>query len=300
MKRIQKYFLMGTMAFAMGLTSCNDEEGIAPSADLKAFNFVSEPGEGEITIKWDVPASNPGFMYMTMVYTDPRDKVTRCKSISPYTEEIVIPNTRARYGDSYSFTFTPYSETDTPGESFTLDKCKSGKAKATTTIEKVPVKIVKYSTNAQEPQEGPLDNLFDNNPSTFFHSQWSNGGGPANHWVTLELGEEVKRFEIATVNRVGGGNNNPREVKLYRLASMDDKEFDINSPFASYKHEKIAQGEEFFKMIPALDKDELETPVKYLRYLAKSSTQFWHLAEMKINKVILHKFDPETDEKEVE
>ncbi len=287
------------MAFAMGLTSCNDEEGIAPSADLKAFNFVSEPGEGEITIKWDVPANNPGFMYMTMVYTDPRDKVTRCKSISPYTEEIVIPNTRARYGDSYSFTFTPYSETDTPGQPFILDKCKSGKAKATTTIEKVPVKIVNYSTNAQELSEGPLKYLFDNNTSTFFHSKWD-GASPENHWVTLELGEEVKRFEIATVNRVGGGGNNPREVKLYRLASMEDNEFDINSPFASYKHEKIAQGEEFFKMIPAQDKDELETPVKYLRYLAKSSTKFWHLAEMKINKVILHKFDPETDEKEVE
>ena len=300
MKNLQKYMMMGALALAVGFTSCSDdEEDVVPTADLASMNFSHEPGAGEITLKWDVPAENPGFMYMTMVYTDPRDKVTRTQTISPYTEEIVIPNTRARYGSSYSFTFTPYSETDTPGKSFVLDNCKSNAAPATTTVERVPISILGYSTKAQEPSEGPLKDMFDGNRSTFFHSAWSVDKGP-NHWVTVELEEALTRFEIATVNRNGGGSN-PSYVKLYKVSSLDQAETDLEHPFYEYEHKNRGSGGEFTKMCPEQSEPDFKEPVKFLRYLAKGgNSTFWHLAEFDVNKVILHTYDPETDEEEVE
>lgn len=300
MKNLHKYILMGSLFLSIGLTSCNnDDVVVVPTADLASMNFTHEPGEGQITIKWDVPAENPGFMYMTMVYTDPRDKVTKTKTISPYTEEIVIPETRARYKDSYSFTFTPYSETNTPGQSFTLDKCSSLAAPATTTVEKIKLSLADVTTNAAEPSEGPLANLTDGNTSNFFHTAWSVDKGDK-HWVDLDLGEEVTRFEIHTWNR-NGGSNHPKEVKLYRLSSMDDNSIDMeNGYFYQYTHPATAAGAEAQVMYPAQNDDEMSQPVRYLRYYAKSSATFWHLAEMEINKVIVHIYDPETDETEVE
>ena len=292
--------MMGALALAVGFTSCSDdEEEIVPSVDLASMNFTHEPGEGEITLKWDIPAENAGFMYMKMVYTDPRDKVTRTLSISPYTEEIVIPNTRARYGSSYSFTFTPYSETDTPGKSFVLDNCQSNAAPATTTIERVPISITGYSTNAQEPNEGPLQDMFDGNKDSFFHSAWSTNKG-SNHWVTVELSEAVDRLEIVTVNR-NGGNNHPNNVKLYKVESLDQAEFDLESPIFEYTHRNRSRGGENQQLCPLQEDEAFKEPVKYLRYLAEGGgSVFWHLAEFSVNKIVLHIYDPETDEEEVE
>ena len=300
MKNLKKYMMMGALALAIGFTSCSDDDDVVvPTADLASFNFTHEPGEGEITLKWNVTPETAGFMYMKMVYTDPRDKVTRTVTISPYTTEIVIPNTRARYGANYSFTFTPYSETDTPGTSFTLDNCKSNPAAATTTVERIPLTINSYSTNAQEPSEGPLKGLFDGNPSTFFHSAWSTNMGP-NHWITVELSEEADRFEIVTINR-DGGNNHPDNVKLYKVSSLDDNNFDVEKPIFTYKHKNRGRGGENQQMCPLQEDPAFKEPVKFLRYLADGGgSVFWHLAEFSVNKVILHKYDPETDEKEVE
>ena len=289
---------MGAMALAVGFTSCSDDDdAIVPTADLSSMNFTFEPGAGEITLKWDVPAENPGFMYMTMSYTDPRDKKTRVQTISPYTTEIVIPNTRARYGSEYSFTFTPYSETDTPGSAFVLDNCSSLAAPATTTVERVPMTIQGYTTNAQEPGEGPLAEMFDNNRSTFFHSAWSVDAGE-NHWVTVDLGEEVDRFEIVTINREGGGAN-PSHVKLYKVSSLDEPETDLEHPFFEYDHKDRSSGAENSQMCPGKDDPAFKDPVRFLRYLAKGGgNNFWHLAEFDVNKIILHIYDPETDEEE--
>ena len=300
MKNLKKYMMMGALALAMGFTSCSDDvEEVVPTADLASMNFTFEPGEGEITLKWNVTPETAGFMYMKMVYTDPRDKVTRTLTISPYTQELVIPNTRARYGSNYSFTFTPYSDTDTPGKSFVLDNCSSKPAPATTTIERIPLTIAGYSTNAQEPREGPLKDMFDGNRSTFFHSAWSVDKGE-NHWVTVDLGEGVDRLEIVTVNRNGGGAN-PSQVKLYKVASLDQAETDIDHPIYQYEHKNRGAGAENQQMCPTQDEPAFKEPVQFLRYLAKGGgNKFWHLAEFAVNKIVLHTYDPETDEEEVE
>lgn len=302
MKNLHNYMIIGSMALTIGFSSCNNEEAaIMPTVDLAAMNFTHEPGEGQITLKWDAPAdpANAGFMYMEMKYTDPRDKVTRTKTISPYTNEIVIPNTRARYGDAYSFTFTPYSSTDTPGKSFVLDKCKSNAAPSTVTVSRVKLTLTNLKTNAQEPQEGPIANLTDGNPSTFFHTQWSGTPPTEKHWIAMDLGEDVDRLEIHTWNRVHSNPNPPATVELYRLESLDETE--PGEPFYTYQHTVKTSGGEFQMMYPAQTEDAMTEPVRYLRYssAATGSNNFWNMAEMVINKVIVNKFDPETDEKEV-
>lgn len=59
-----------------------------------------------------------------------------------------------------------------------------------------------FSTNAQEPKEGPLKNICDKNYSTFFHSMWSTGASDYhNITVTLPEGMELKEFQFKYYTR---------------------------------------------------------------------------------------------------
>lgn len=282
-------------------TSCQkNEEVVVPTADLTAMHFTYEPGEGEITLKWEAPADpqNAGFMYMKLIYTDPRDQITRTRTISPYTNKIIIPNTRARYGNAYHFTFVPYSITDTPGKEFILENCSSNPAPITSTItERAKLKLKELSTNAQEPSEGPLANLTNGNTSDFFHSNWSNSGVAEKHWVDIDLGEEVERFEIHTWNRTGG-TAAPSTVELYRLTRLNDAM--PEAPFYTYTHPNGASGAESSILYPQQEDPAMQQPVRYLRYCGIRSTKYWNMAEMEIYKVHVSLYNPETDEPEAQ
>lgn len=300
MKKQYKYLMLGIVALAACFTSCKEDEGIAPTVDLSTMNFKSTPGEGEIVLSWDTPKENPGYMYMKMEYTDPREKKFRNVTISPYTNSLVISNTRARYGDAYDFKFTPYSETDTPGESYTLEGCKSGPAKKTTTTSREAIKLTvdDLYSNAPEPSEGKLEYLVDGQmtSSSFFHTAWSITVAEPYHYVDINLKEDVDRFEIDAWNRVGGGNNNPTEVKLYRISKLADDAVDMDNPFYTYNPGNTGKGEENIVMYPAQDQPAMTEPVHYLRFRAESSAIFWHLSELIINKITINSFDPEVDE----
>lgn len=300
MKNLSRYMLLGAMVFASALASCNDEEEVVPTVDLATLNFTHEPGAGEITLKWTAPESveTAGFAYMKMSYTDPRDHKTRIKTISPYTSEMVIPNTRARYGEGYSFTFTPYSATDTPGKPFVLDKCRSNAAPATTTVTRgAKIELKKLTTNSQESTEGPLANLTNGKTNDFFHTIWSTTK-PERSWVDIDLGEELTRFEVHTWNR--NTNGAPQNVSLYRLSKLDDTSVDmVNGAIMTYKHPNTAPGAECGVLCPAQNLPDFDQPVRYLRYCG-SVGGFWNMAELAIYKMEVNKYDPETDEPEAQ
>lgn len=300
MKKQYKYLTLGIIALAICFTSCKEDEGIVPTVDLSTLNFKSTPGEGEIVLTWETPKADPGYSYLKMEYTDPREKKYRNVTISTYTNTLVINNTRARYGNAYNFKFTPYSETDTPGMSYTLEGCKSGPAKKTTTTSREPIKLTSSDlySNAAEPSEGKLEYLVDGliTQSSFFHTAWSVTVADPYHYVDIDLKENIDRFEIDAWNRVAGGGNNPTEVKLYRILKLADNAVDMDHPLYSYNPATTGQGEENVEMYPAEDQPALNEPVRFLRFCAKSSAIFWHLSELIINKITINNFDPEVDE----
>ena len=76
-----KYLLIGIAVCTAALTSCsNDEEGTAPVIDMETMNFTATPGEGQITLSWQVP-ENPGYLYLQLEYYDPREKKINKKKI---------------------------------------------------------------------------------------------------------------------------------------------------------------------------------------------------------------------------
>lgn len=78
--------------------------------------------------------------------------------------------------------------------------------------------IESYSTNDQEPSEGPLGGLFDGNPGTFFHSTWS---GTKNHdpeygvYVDIVFAQPMQDFGIGITARAHANPASPDHVKLF-------------------------------------------------------------------------------------
>ena len=77
-------------------------------------------------------------------------------------------------------------------------------------------------TNAQEPTEGPIADLIDENVNTFFHTAWSAASDPI-HYLAVDFGEgkSISEFIIRYTRRMNNNNNRPTEIVI---AGSDDKE----------------------------------------------------------------------------
>ena len=81
-------------------------------------------------------------------------------------------------------------------------------------------------TNAQEPNEGPIANLINNNINDFFHTQWSQPVPAAPHYIEVDLGANnaLSEFSFGYNTRdYDGGADYPYTIKV--LASNDKSEY---------------------------------------------------------------------------
>lgn len=82
---------------------------------------------------------------------------------------------------------------------------EAGTYTVTCSLEPYPLTIDMLSTNAQEPSEGPLSALLDDNVNTYFHTAWSVAVSDA-HYMQVNLPENVERFGFSYTNRSSNGN----------------------------------------------------------------------------------------------
>lgn len=81
--------------------------------------------------------------------------------------------------------------------------------------------VSSYSTNDQEPSEGPLENLFDGNVGTFFHSTWSATATDVTHdpvygsYVQFNLAAPLQTISFDFTTRANGNSGAPVDVDLY-------------------------------------------------------------------------------------
>lgn len=68
----------------------------------------------------------------------------------------------------------------------------------------ISLSVDNFSTNAQEPTEGPLQNICDKNIEwdNYFHTRWSSGGyATGNHYVQVSLPEPLTEFSFGYLTR---------------------------------------------------------------------------------------------------
>ncbi|ATA76883.1 discoidin domain-containing protein [Capnocytophaga canimorsus] len=211
--------LVSVLLSVLGFSSCSKEEEVITPSELSNIN--TESLEGQIKITWE-NVSPANFEYVKITYYDKLKKKKMQRLASKHTSEIIIPNTRKKYG-TYVFTLQPFSSTKTGGKEYTIEGV-SGPAPSTiaSTIEtKQELVASNLFSNEPEQSEGSLANLLDDNVATFFHSRWSGGGGntPHTHYLQVNLETPIKdgiKFFYAGRNN---GNNYP--TKIVVSGSMD-------------------------------------------------------------------------------
>lgn len=214
-----------------------------------------------------------------------------CKIASVGTTEMLIDDTRARFGD-YSFYFQTFNAAH-QGSAVTEVKAKSGEAPATTTEKfRTEVKLAgdQLSTNAQEPTEGPIKNLIDGNSGTFFHTRWSSPQIELPHHIQIDFKESHENFAIYYQNRTDNtwtSDGRPSVVELQ--ISNDAENWETvgtlsglpSAHSTEYTSDFVMPGKTF-------------TYFRFNVTATSGNTKYFNLAEFKFYDVEVEVYDPET------
>ena len=276
------------------LISC-DSDDITPVNPSTINNIQTEALPGAIKISWtrEEPVT---YEYIKVAYFDFLKEKDMVRLASSFSDTILIPNTRAKYGD-YKFTLQPVSITNNAGQLVEVSG-KSGPAPTTVSVvdaKPVSLDANKLYTDAQEATEGPIANLIDGNNNTYFHSSWSVNYGPMPHYIVVDLGKTVNGLSFSYVTRNHGGTgNHPNRMSIYVSNSFDD---DYNTENAVLVDElsNLPNGAS-----QSFDSENyvLDGNYQYVWFEVNQThgnTTYFALAELAVSELILEIIDPEVD-----
>lgn len=282
MKKLALYAL-GLVALSMSLFSCSEDSApeIVPS-NISNVSTFSLPGQ--IGIKWDVPTDS-NYKYVKVSYYDFLKKKDMVRLASVYSDTIIIPNTRAKYG-TYTFTLQPVSSTGTPGEIQTITGVSgAAPASTTTTLQPITLTADMLSTNAQEPTEGPIANLLDGSVTTFFHSTWS-ATSPDVHYLQINLKQELTSFQFYYANRQNGSNK-PTIIDV--AGSTDGTNW---NPITTLNDNlPVTSGSEYTSAV--IESAQPFTKLRLSVTKTNTGSVFFTMSEFKLWKAIVSFYDPE-------
>lgn len=296
-KKILFFSIISLVSFL--LTSCNDDKDEIQPSNIS--NIRAEKLDGGIMLRWDVP-SDSNYYYVEVTFEDPWRNKTRIRKSSIYTDSVAIWGLLERFGD-YKFTLQTYSSTFTPGkvETFSATSGARSASYAAGADMQIALAAKNLSTNAQEPNEGPIANLLDDDASTFFHSAWSITK-PTPHYLQVDLDQPLTeggfKFKYRTRN---SGSGCPQIIDV--AVSDDGTNFvDIATLTATDDDLPVGKSVEFtsktFNLYELLPDESFFQP-KHIRLSVKKTnsgemswfclSDFWFWE----SKIVV--FDPEND-----
>lgn len=137
--------------------------------------------------------------------------------------------------------------------------------------------------NHTEPNEGSIDNLFDANTTTFYHTNWSGGVSDANFdWIDVDLGKEVQNIFIKIARRPNTSYNcAPSRFNLYTIDDGEDPDNHttawgvklVDNDTIDYTYDGVYSGATKAQHVAIL-KIDLPQPAQYLRFEVTKTPQY--------------------------
>lgn len=137
-----------------------------------------------------------------------------------------------------------------------------------------------YSTCGDESEGTDLGVLLDQNPSTFWHTDW-HSKVDAPHWIQINLQQPVSGNLVIWMKR--RANNDNGHPNKFQLTCANDEEFTDPQPIGEYAISNPTGGADGES--PMI---KLSRPVQYLRITvttknsANETANFWHAAELQL------------------
>ena len=282
MKSIYKYIVCLLLGSGCLASCSNNEEGVTPSS-IANLHYDSTPGR--IVLRWDTPDDGT-IRYIQVNFYNYLTKQDEMRTASIYADSINIPETREKYGE-YTFSVRTVSPDGTLSEAQVIKATSKPKEK-TWTPSAMKLTAEMLGTNAQEPSEGPIAGLVDDNTATFFHTAWS-VDIPGPHYMTVALPKTIDGWWQFYYAPRANGNNKPTDFDLQ--GSTDGQNWFLIKNFTK-DGDKLPVDSKTTYMSPRMDASS--KPFKHLKFIVNatnSNSVFWTMSEFKVYTVAL--IDPE-------
>ena len=214
-----------------------------------------------------------------------------CKIASKGTTEMLIENTRARFGD-YTFYLQTFNAAHEAGAVQEL-KARSGAMPASYTEKsrtQVSLIVDQLSCNYPDASEGYFDRLIDGKTAdpSFFHTNWHSPQVDLPHYIQIDLKEEHENFAFEYYTRDTGNTDGfPTSAELQ--ISTDGEHWETVSTLSGlpttrqtkYASDFVMPGKKF----------------KYFRFNVLTSSlnkKYFHIGEIAFFDADIEKYDPET------
>lgn len=149
------------------------------------------------------------------------------------------------------------------------------------------------STNAQCSSEGPIEGLLDNDFTTYFHSEWSSSAPAENHYIQINLGEDLQTFVLKYAERLGQhANARPATVRVLYTNTPDDEASwaDAGTVEFTYPYSLTTAEATTVNEAVGLTAVELPAAARYVRLVVLSTTSnqlingypFFYLSELHV------------------
>lgn len=289
MKFKNRYFTGAAAVLLALLCGCSEKEGIIPQA-VGNLHYDSTPGR--IVLRWET-SEESNIYYVQVNYYDPALKQEVMQTASVYADSLEISGTRAKYGE-YAFQVKSVSSTGDASEVQTLT-ATSVAAEKTWTTSTIELTAAMLATNAQEPSEGAIANLVDNNTSTFFHTAWS-VDIPGPHYITIALANTIDGYWQFSYSPRGNASNKPVDFDLF--GSTDGSDWFLIKNFTKEADNLPVDASTSFT---SERMNAAEQPFSHLKLsVNKTNTEtvYWTMSEFKMYHVTLT--DPEAPDEETE
>ncbi len=322
-KLILAFALIG-MIFA---SSCNKEDkGPAPT-DIDAATLTQTPVVGGVKLQWKIP-EGANYKYVRVDYTIPETVITetnvfkeehRTRLASIYSNEkkvvdgkvvmeadpvgyksIIIDDLLNKFGE-ITFNLTPVSNKGVSGKTISISGTAIAQPLVTKFVDKKKVKIdpaTQAWADNPDPNEGPLKDLFDGDPETFYHMDWHNQT-PFPHYIVIKLDKPAAAIAFDYICRNNGGKINPERMQVWASNSFDGTTFNPEAQGA------VKAGEELVDL-PTDQAATYESPIillggnyEYVWFQVLSgynSDKFSALAELNVYTYTKQIYNPETGE----
>lgn len=278
----------------VGTTSCDDKlesfektGSTATPVAIDASAVQSEALPGQIKLTWTAPQGE--FEYMQVRYTDPLLGKEICKIFSKGATELLVENTRARFGD-YSFFFQTFN-VNNQGSAVTEVKARSGAAPATVTEKSrnaVTLNVSQLSSNYPDSSEGQYAHLVDGNTGNFFHTNWHDPQSPLPHYIQIDFDEEHENFAFEYYTRNTSNTDGFPTAAEFQI-STDGTNWETltaltglpTTKATKYTSDFVVAGKKF----------------KHFRFNVLTSSlnkKYFHIAEIYFYDVEVEVYDPET------
>lgn len=143
-------------------------------------------------------------------------------------------------------------------------------------------------TNAQEPTEGDITRLVDNDNSTHFHTIWSSGYHTTdnlNHHFTIDMENAVSVFRFQYVTRGAGYSNYPLTIEIYGSNDGDtytliETVTDLPTGATTYNHEAAISNGNAYNSLRFMVTDATGTKTD------DDGFEFFHMGEFDLYAIV--------------